>query len=150
MPGQLSGRLRDTHGKKLIQQGRQAEGIDDIGGVGQFVQPPPPMSGMVATLEGFHAGRVDVVSADTVEEEVITEQAARPAKICVAAGVGDRVAQCVRVDDEADLLAEFTRRGFLEQLTVVHAAARGHPTMPLLGVRGVKEEFEKKHVVTAI
>jgi hypothetical protein len=58
------------------------------------------------------------------------------------------LAQCVRVDDEADLFAEFTRRGFMEQLTVVHTAARVHPTMPLSGVHGVEEEFEKMHSVT--
>jgi hypothetical protein len=143
MPGELHGWLWDTHGEEVIQQGRQPEGIDDIGGVPQLVHPPPPMSGMVAALKGFHAGRVDAVVVDAIEEEIIAEHSARPAKICVAGAVGDGLSQGVRADEEPDLFAEFTCGGFVEELAVIDAATWSHPAMSLLDVHRIEEELQE-------
>jgi hypothetical protein len=56
------------------------------------------MSAMMAALKGFHAGRLDAMLVDATEEEIITEHAARPAKICVTRAAGDRPSQIVRAE----------------------------------------------------
>lgn len=95
-------------------------------------------------------GRVDAVVIDAIDEEIIAEYSTRPAQVCVAEAVGDRLPQGIRADEEADLFAKFTCGGLVEEFAVVHAATWCQPTMAPLIARRIEEELQEQHSVNAV